>query len=95
MIKTVARVIADDGTRDELRELLVRTVELMNAEPGCVRCRVFESVENADDFTLITEYESADAREVILGRDYFHETLAALPSLIRGDIEDRVLREVR
>lgn len=95
MIKVMARVIADEGKRDELRELLLRTVRQMQAEPGCIRSRVFENVDDPDDYTLTVEYESAEAREAILGRAYFHDTLAALPSMIRGGIEDRVVREVR
>lgn len=61
MIHASFRIVAPEGKREELLEVMLRLKGPTEAMRGCRGCRIVQDVEDADALTYFVEWESETA----------------------------------
>jgi quinol monooxygenase YgiN len=75
MIHTAVTIIAPLGQRDGILRALRSLVCPTRVEPGCLRCRLYEDVEDAGAFTLVEEWSTGEAFERRLRSEPYRQLL--------------------
>ena len=53
-------LLANFGQRPQLASALASTVGPIQVQPGCLSCRLFQSLENPDEFLLAARWATSD-----------------------------------
>jgi len=87
--------------RDEILSAVDETVERMRRRPACARCRLLVDTEDANSFTLLSEWQSSEDADAFLNsRDFqifkgIRILLRDEPVVILDEIGVRVTRLIR
>jgi len=82
MIVFKVRVTATAATRERMLDALRGVVEPMRMHPGCVRCRLFQDVDDANALTWIEEWASREDLERHVGSTTYRTLLGVLDQSI-------------
>ena len=93
MVVSVSRIVAQPDQRDELRQRCQAVANASVQEAGCLALRVFQNMQDVNDFTMIGEFEDLSAYEAHLAKRYLQDLLADIPSLTDGQLVNWVASE--
>ena len=92
---------AQPHKRDEILSAVDETVERMRRTPSCARCRLLVDTEDANSFTLLSEWHSSEDADAFLNsRDFqifkgIRILLRDEPVVILDEVGVRVTRLIR
>lgn len=78
MLIARVQINAPPNRRDEILKTLRSAIGPTRVLPGCVRCRLYQDVENPNLLTLIEEWESREALESHVRSNDYRKILAAM-----------------
>lgn len=75
MIEASFRIVAPEGKRDEIINVLLYLKGPTEIAPGCRACRILQDAENADVLTYLVQWDSEQAIEEHLRSERFRRLL--------------------
>jgi quinol monooxygenase YgiN len=84
MIVVVGRVVSDAGRREDLKRIGQALAQASRAEEGCLGYRLYEDVENENEFVFVEEWESQEALDQHFATAHIAEFMQAIPAAVVG-----------
>lgn len=84
MIVTVGRVTTDAQRREELVRVGQAVAQASRAEDGCIDYRIYQDMENPDEFVFVEEWESDEALRRHFATSHVAEFMQAITATLAG-----------
>jgi quinol monooxygenase YgiN len=84
MIVTVGRVTTDAQRREELVRVGQAVAQASRAEDGCIDYRIYQDMENPDEFVFVEEWESDEALRRHFATSHVAEFMQAILATLAG-----------
>jgi len=91
-VRSVSRLVAAPGKRQELQTLLERAGTAIRTMPGCISWHLMVNTRNAAEFVVVAEWVSEEAYRTRIGTSEWIETTGQLPDVTAGEIQHDLFR---
>jgi len=78
MIISTLRIVTAPKSRAEVIRTLTAQLGPLRVQPGCLRCDLYQDIENRETITLVEEWESQVDLDLRLRSEEYRAVLAAI-----------------
>jgi len=78
MVISTLRIVTAAKSRAQVVRTLIAQLGPLRVQPGCLRCDLYQDIENRDTVTLVEEWESQAQLDLRLRSDDYRSVLAAI-----------------
>jgi quinol monooxygenase YgiN len=78
MVISTLRILTAPKSRAEVVRILIAQQGATRLQPGCLRCDLYQDIENRETITLVEEWESQAQLDLRLRSDDYRSVLAAI-----------------
>ena len=78
MIISTLRILTAPKSRAEVVRILAAQLGATRLQPGCLRCNLYQGIENRQTITLVEEWESQAELDLRLRSEDYRSVLAAI-----------------
>jgi quinol monooxygenase YgiN len=78
MIISTLRIVTAPKSRAEVIRTLTAQLGPLRVQPGCLRCDLYQDIENRETITLVEEWESQVELDLRLRSEEYRAVLAAI-----------------
>ena len=78
MVISTLRILTAPKSRAEVVRILAAQLGATRLQPGCLRCDLYQDIENRETITLVEEWESQAELDLRLRSEDYRSVLAAI-----------------